>query len=90
VQQSSNLRRRLSSLFDDDAPQTRTTQIFNLLLASLIIVNVAAVIMESVEPVRARYAMVFTLIETIATTVFAIEYVLRVWSSVDFRSGRFR
>jgi voltage-gated potassium channel len=90
VQQSSNLRSRLSGLFDDDAPQTRTTHIFNWLLATLIIVNVAAVVMESVEPIRARYAAFFTLIEIVATTVFAIEYVLRVWTSVDYRSGRFR
>jgi voltage-gated potassium channel len=88
--QSSNLRRRLSGLFDDDAPQTLTKQTFNVLLATLIIVNVAAVIMESVEPIRARYAAVFTSIEVFATAFFAIEYVLRVWTSVDYRSGRFR
>ncbi|HLH11242.1 MAG TPA: ion transporter [Methylovirgula sp.] len=88
-QPSTSLRRRLSALFDDDAPQTRTTRIFNALLAALIIVNVAAVILESVEPIRAHNARLFTLIETCATTIFAIEYVLRLWTSVDFRSGRF-
>lgn len=90
MQQSSDLRRRVSGLFDDDAPQTPTTQTFNALLATLIIVNVAAVIMESVEPIRARCAALFTSIEVLATTCFAIEYVLRVWTSVDYRSGRFR
>jgi voltage-gated potassium channel len=89
-QSSTSLRRRLSSLFDDEAPQTRTTHIFNALLATLIIVNVAAVILESVEPIRVQHAAVFTAIETGATAIFAVEYVLRVWASVDFRSGRFR
>lgn len=88
--QSSNLRRRLSSLFDDDAPQTKSVRIFNALLATLIVVNVAAVIMESVEWIRLRYAAVFMAIETGATAIFAVEYVLRVWTAVDFSSGRFR
>ncbi len=88
--QSSNLRRRLSSLFDDDAPQTRTVRIFNALLATLIIVNVAAVIMESVESIRLRYAAVFIAIEAGATAFFAVEYVLRVWTAVDLSGGRFR
>lgn len=86
---STSLRHRFSDLFDDDAPQTRTTKIFNTLLAALIIVNVSAVILESVASIRARYAALFTLIEVLATAVFAVEYVLRVWASVDFRSGRF-
>jgi voltage-gated potassium channel len=90
VPQSRNLRRRLSSLFDDDAPQTRTVRIFNALLATLIVVNVAAVIMESVESIRARYAAVFAAIEAGATAIFAVEYVLRVWTAVDLSSGRFR
>jgi voltage-gated potassium channel len=90
VPQSSNLRRRLSSLFDDDALQSRTVRIFNALLATLIVVNVAAVIMESVEPIRVRYATVFTAIEAAATAIFAVEYVLRVWTAVDLGSGRFR
>jgi hypothetical protein len=72
-QSSTSLRRRLSSLFDDEAPQTRTTQIFNALLATLIIVNVAAVILESVEPIRVQHAAIFTAIETGATAIFAVE-----------------
>jgi hypothetical protein len=46
-------RRRLSHLFDDDAPRNRVIRLFNLSLALLIIVNVAAVILETVEPIRA-------------------------------------
>jgi voltage-gated potassium channel len=92
VQQSSetSLRRRLSNIFDDEAPQTRTTRIFNALLATLIVVNVAAVIMESVEAIRSHHAAVFAAIEAGATAIFAVEYVLRVWTSVDFRSGKFQ
>jgi voltage-gated potassium channel len=84
------LRKRLVSLFDDDAQQNRTTQYFNGALALLIVVNVGAVILESVEPIRAGHPTVFLAIEHIATAIFAVEYGLRVWTAVDLHSGQFR
>jgi voltage-gated potassium channel len=84
------LRKRLVALFDDDAQQNRTTQYFNGALALLIVVNVGAVILESVEPIRAGHPVIFFAIEHIATAIFAVEYGLRVWTAVDLHSGRFR
>ena len=84
------LRRRLNPYFDDDAPQTRPVQVFNFLLAVLIVVNIAAVIAESVQSIQARYADAFWAIERVATAVFAIEYGLRAWTAVDRVSGAFR
>jgi voltage-gated potassium channel len=84
-----SLRRRLSRLFDDDAPQTRGMHVFNWLLAGLIIVNVSAVIIESAEPIHARYVVIFDLIEHVATAIFAVEYVLRVWTAVDLHNARY-
>lgn len=84
------LRQRIAALFDDDVPQSMLAHALNILLAILILVNVAAVILESVEPLRIHYSRAFLLIEHIATIVFAIEYILRVWTSVDLRNGRFR
>ena len=80
----------LNTLFDDDAPPSAASRTFNTALAALIIVNIVAIILESVEPLRSRYDPVFVLIESVATPVFAIEYVLRVWAAVDLRSGKYR
>src|ERR1700722_20641158 len=82
------LHKRLVSLFDDDAQQNRTTQYFNGALALLIVVNVGAVILESVEPIRAEHPAVFLAIEHIATAIFAVEYGFRGWTAVDLHSGR--
>jgi voltage-gated potassium channel len=84
------LRQKLSTLFDDDAPPNLFSSLFNALLALLIVLNVAAVILDSVESIRSRYGYAFALVDEVATTVFVIEYVLRLWTCVDFRSGRFR
>ena len=85
-----SIRHRLAGLFDDDAPRTLAVRLFNAALAILIIVNVTAVILESVDWLRARYPVTFILIERVATAIFAIEYILRVWTAVDYRSGLFR
>ena len=82
-------RRRLSDLFDDEAPRNRATRLFNLLLALLIVLNVAAVILETVEPIRARYEVFFLGAEQAATAFFAVEYLLRLWTAVDLHGGRF-
>jgi len=83
-------RRRLSLLFDDDAPPSVAAHAFNIALALLIIVNVIAIILETVEPIRDRFAAGFYWVEHVATTIFGLEYVLRVWTCVDYRGGRFR
>jgi voltage-gated potassium channel len=84
------LRQKLSTLFDDDAPPNFISSLFNALLAVLIVLNVAAVILDSVESIRSRYGSVFGLVDEVATTVFVVEYLLRLWTCVEFRSGRFR
>ena len=87
---SVGLRRRLVVLFDDDAHHNVATRYFNAALATLIVVNVGAIILESVEPIHARHAATFALIEHVATAIFAVEYALRVWTAVDLHGGRFR
>jgi voltage-gated potassium channel len=85
-----SLRVRLSGLFDDDAPRTLAVRVFNIALATLIIVNVIAVVLESVSWMSQRYSVTFVTIERVATAIFVAEYLLRVWTAVDYRSGRFR
>jgi voltage-gated potassium channel len=84
------LRRRLNAYFDEDAPQQASVRVFNFLLACLIVVNVGAIILESVESIRHVYSEAFRWIENLATGVFTVEYVLRGWTAVDRISGAFR
>ena len=86
------LRRHLAAIFDDDALHTHQAMrhIFNAALAVLIIVNVAAIILESVESIEARYTRAFAALEQAATAIFTVEYLLRVWTAVDLHSGAYR
>lgn len=53
------------------------------LLVALIVINLAAVALESVPSIGARYAFTFDAIEYFSLIVFTLEYGLRLWSAVE-------
>jgi len=59
-------------------PLSRSVDLF---LITLIVLNVLAVILETVEPLATHWAAFFHLFEKVSVAVFTVEYVLRVWSS---------
>ncbi|MHB1098769.1 MAG: ion transporter [Burkholderiales bacterium] len=62
------------------APTSKTARAISVSLMTFIFLNVLAVIVESVESIGAQYGSYFATFETFSVTVFATEYVLRVWS----------
>lgn len=52
-------------------------------LAGLIVVNVLAVVLETVPSLRAAHALAFYYLEVGSLCVFSVEYVLRLWSSAE-------
>jgi voltage-gated potassium channel len=87
---TNSLRRELAVLFEDEEPRSALTRAFNLALGLLIVLNVSCVVLESVESIRLHFAPAFDLFERAATAFFAVEYVSRVWASVDFRNQNYR
>jgi voltage-gated potassium channel len=84
------LRRQLAIIFEDEEPRGAVTRFFNIGLAVLIVFNVSCVILESVETVRQQFETSFDVFEKVATGIFAVEYVFRVWAVVDFHEPRYR
>ena len=85
-----SLRRRIAALFDDGRPPSRAAQVLAIGLAALIVVNVTGVILESVASIHARHATGLWWLEHVATAVFAVEYVGRVWTAIDLAGARNR
>jgi voltage-gated potassium channel len=81
-----SLRKSLAVIFEDEEPRSFVTRLVNALLAILIVGNVTAIILESVEPFGRQFSAAFDTFEAAATAVFAIEYVLRLWACVDFHT----
>ena len=58
-------------------------------LAFLIVANVIAVTLETVDEIYQAYAPAFTLFEIISVIIFSIEYLLRIWVSASNNASRF-
>lgn len=77
------VRRRAATILDVSDPNDRTSRIFDSFLIALILINVIAVILESVVSLHVRFGTTFAVIENVSLVVFTVEYLLRIWSIVD-------
>lgn len=80
--QPKSLRRRIYELVDVPSNEEgkRRYDWFDISLATLIVLNVVAVMVETIDAVNARAARVLAGFEVFSVTVFSLEYVLRLWS----------
>lgn len=77
-------------------PGDEDSRYFDPFIIGLIFLNVAAVVLETVDWINLRYAIFFNAFEIFSVAVFTVEYILRVWSCTanpDFKDpvrGRLR
>lgn len=55
-------------------------KVINIFIVVLIILNVIAVMLETVQSIHDRYELFFRYFDWISVGIFTVEYVLRVWS----------
>lgn len=83
------IRQRIYEILEKADPDDRASRLFDLFIITLIILNVGAVVMETVGTLYAKYEAWFTGFELFTVAVFTVEYVLRLWScTADPRYGR--
>jgi len=64
----------------EESPEdSRAARYFNYFMTVLIIANVLAVILETVDPLRTRYLSLFTVVDVVSISIFTVEYFIRVW-----------
>jgi len=76
------LRRRVYELLDPSI-HTFWDRVVHTALIALVLVNVAAVVLESVPSIEARYARLFMVVEVVSLVAFTVEYLLRLWTAVE-------
>jgi voltage-gated potassium channel len=90
------IKQRVHEVLEPPRPGDRTARSVGVLLLALIALNVAALVLETVEAVHSRAPRLFAALEAVSVAVFSLEYVLRLWSttaSEEFRHpffGRLR
>ena len=80
---SCSLRRSIFRIIETAEPGDRLSKIVDIFLVTLISVSIVAVVLESIPDLEARYEAYFFWLEVFTVAVFTVEYVLRVWTSVD-------
>ena len=52
---------------------------FNYFMTTLILINVVAVILETVQNIHAMYLFLFSVIDIVSIAIFTVEYFIRIW-----------
>lgn len=81
--QTARLRHRLYEILEQGPYGDRTSAAVSRSIALLIIVNLLAVILQSVPELEARYEAWFIFIELLSLVVFSVEYGLRLWVAAE-------
>lgn len=84
----SDLRHRVYFVLEQGPIGGVVAIIVDRLLVTLVLINLTAVVLESVPAIAARYELAFTLIEYVSLVVFTVEYALRVWCAVEYGPRR--
>ena len=76
-------RHRLAILLEPKADQSVLGKCIDLLLALLILLNVAAVIIATVPTIANQYGQHFERFNIFSVLIFSLEYVLRLWTCIE-------
>ncbi|KAF7774376.1 voltage-gated potassium channel [Pseudoalteromonas citrea] len=79
----SSYRVKVAALLAGKAPYQKAGGYLDVFLITLIMINVVAIVLESVPELTAQYQSHFLLLEVTSVGIFAFEYLLRLWSSVE-------
>jgi len=67
-------------LLHPELGESKADKFINIFIITLIILNVIAVMIETIDPIHVRYEKYFNWFDAISVYIFTTEYVLRVWS----------
>ena len=73
-------KKRLYEILEIAAIGDRISKLFDIFIMTLITLNVIAVILATVERLNLQYQYYFRIFEIFSVTIFAIEYLLRLWT----------
>ena len=74
-----NLRARVYWWIERPDRNARGPRLFEIILIALIVINVTAVILETVESIYTKWQQAFTFFEHLSLIVFILEYAARLW-----------
>lgn len=83
AEEENSVKRFVAGIFDRSKKPTALSYAINFFLFSLIILNVAAVTLESITSVRTLWQDQLAAFELVSVFIFTVEYLLRIWSAPE-------
>jgi len=75
-----SLKYRIYEILEFAEPDDRTSKYFDIFILGLILLNLIAVALETVDSLFNQYRFWFHVFDSFSVAVFTIEYILRVWT----------
>lgn len=72
---------KVHTLLHPELGHTKWDKFINIFIIVLILLNVIAVMLETVPAIHEPYKKAFHIFDVVSVTIFSIEYILRVWSA---------
>ncbi|WP_105169050.1 ion transporter [Pseudoalteromonas sp. T1lg23B] len=76
-------REKTAALLEGSGRYHKAGRYLDIFLIALIMVNVIAIVLESVPSLAKQYQAFFLELELVSVAIFSVEYLLRLWCSVD-------
>ncbi len=76
-------KRRIYEMLEKDEGDDKLSKRFDIFIMTLILLNVAAVIFETVKEIHDQLELVFVYFEYFSVFVFSVEYLLRLWTCTE-------
>lgn len=74
------IKHQVHILLHPELGQSKADKAINIFIITLIVLNVIAVMLETVHPLYDNHKKLFDTFDLISVIIFTVEYVLRVWS----------
>ena len=81
-------RKRVAFLLEPGTAESGWAYFVDFIIATLVIVNIAALAIDTVPDIPLFYKEHFVLLELITVGVFTLEYILRIWIAKDVEAYR--
>ncbi|MEI8004485.1 MAG: ion transporter [Methanothrix sp.] len=77
---SKSCKLRIYEILETTNTKDKTAEAVNLFMLALVVLNVTAVVLETVESLYLAHKVLFQYFADISVVIFTIEYILRMWS----------
>lgn len=90
VRRRRTLRRTVYHMLGGEGHSDLLVKVVDAFLIALIVLNVVAVVLESIEHLSIAHGPAFHAFDLASVAIFSLEYVLRLWTAVEIDDPKFR